>query len=147
MNKWLILHPNPFCNQVIAMRRTSSPLAMLALALVLAGPEGALAENAHGEAYGNIVLHAAGGPKRIFVGASASPSNALGRALRRNVPVYRRAGGPAVISPAADPLVICTIPGPMRRCDAPIVLRGLGYRYGLDRDESAILAHPGCDGT
>lgn len=105
----------------------------------------ALADNGtYGDEYGNVIMHQAGGPKIIFVGSRAAKSDIVGQEARRNTPVYKRASGPSVIYPAADPLVVGVIPAPNTSCDAPIVIKGLSYRYGLDRNEIAILEHPGC---
>jgi hypothetical protein len=120
-------------------------VALLALTLPLGVAGNALAnDNIYGDEYGNVILHEAGGPKIIFVGAKAARSDVIGQEIRRNTPVYKRASGPSVIYPAADPLVAGVIPAPNTSCDAPIVIQGLSYRYGLDRNEIAILEHPGC---
>lgn len=105
----------------------------------------ALADNGtYGDEYGNVVMHEAGGPKIIFVGSGAAKSDVTGQDVRRTTPVYKRAAGLSVIYPPADPLVVDVIPAPNTGCDAPIVIKGLSYRYGLDRNEIAILEHPGC---
>lgn len=101
-------------------------------------------ENTYGDEYGNVIMHEAGGPKIIFVGSRAAKSDVIGQQVRRNTPVYKRASGPSVIYPSADPLVVDVIPAPNTGCDAPIVIQGLSYRYGLDRKAIAILEHPGC---
>lgn len=119
--------------------------ALLVFALPLALPGLATAKDrAYGDEYGNVILYEADGPKIIFVGASAAKSDVMGQEIRRNTPVYKRANSPSVIYPASDPLVVDTIPAPNTSCDAPIVIKGLSYRYGLDRNEVALLAHPGC---
>ncbi|UGY10015.1 hypothetical protein [Phyllobacterium pellucidum] len=126
-----------------------SSVASVALALLLvpqlAAANGNNASNAYGDEYGNVVLHEEGGPKIIFVGASAAKSDTLGRDIRRQVPVYKRGKGPAVISPVSDPRVVGTVPPPNTGCDSPLVIQGRGYMYGLDWDETPVIAHPGCE--
>ncbi|MBA8877965.1 hypothetical protein [Phyllobacterium myrsinacearum] len=100
--------------------------------------------DAYGDEYGNVIVQDPDGPKMIFVGAAAVKSDTLGRELRKQVRVYKRAKGPAIISPPADPYVIGVIPAPNTGCDAPIVVRGRGYMYGIDRGEIPILGIPGC---
>lgn len=126
-----------------------SSVASVALALLLvpqlATANGNNASNASGDEYGNVVLHEEGGPKIIFVGASAAKSDTLGRDIRREVPVYKRGKGPAVISPVSDPRVVGTVPPPNTGCDSPLVIQGRGYMYGLDWNETPVIAHPGCE--
>jgi hypothetical protein len=103
------------------------------------------AGNSFGDEYGNIVYYEAGGSKIIFVGGAAAQSDVVGRRIRSEVPVYRRGGKqPAIISPPADPMVIGVIPPPNTSCDSPIMVKGLGYQYGIDRNSTIILGHPGC---
>ncbi|WP_336440365.1 hypothetical protein [Phyllobacterium sp. CCNWLW11] len=129
------------CLEVCFMLRTS----LLVLSVLSGLPGIAFADgNTYGDEYGNVIMQEAGGPKIIFVGSRAAKSDVIGRDVRRTKPVYKRASGPSVIYPAADPLVVGVIPAPNTSCDAPIVIKGLSYRYGLDRNEIAILGHPGC---
>lgn len=102
--------------------------------------------NSYGDEYGNVILHEPGGSKIIFVGAAAVKSDKLGRDIRRQVPVYKRGKGPSVISPVSDPLVVGVVPAPNTRgCNSPFVIRGRGYMYGLDRNETPVLGNPGCE--
>ena len=124
-------------------------LASAALSIGLAAPAFAEnrinASNSYGDEYGNIVYYESGGSKIIFVGGAAAKSDVIGKQIRREVPVYRRGGKqPAIISPPADPIVIGVIPPPNTSCDSPIMVKGLGYQYGIDRNSTIILAHPGC---
>lgn len=125
-------------------------VASMGLALVLAASQVAAANdinssNTYGDEYGNVILHEAGGPKIIFVGASAAKSDGLGRDIRRQVPVYRRAKGPSVVSPVSDPVVLGVVPAPNTGCNSPILIQGRGYMYGLDRNETPVIGHPDCD--
>lgn len=100
--------------------------------------------DAYGDEYGNIVVQDPSGPKMIFVGSTSAKSDALVQELRRKVPVYKRGRGPAIISPPGDPYVVGVIPAPNTSCDSPIVIRGRGYMYGIDRNETPVLGLPGC---
>ncbi|MBZ9656526.1 hypothetical protein [Phyllobacterium lublinensis] len=127
---------------------TCSVLASLALVTSsqLAAADGFNPGNSYGDEYGNVILHEPGGPKIVFVGAAAARSDKLGRDIRRQVPVYKRGKGPAVISPVSDPLVVGVVPAPNTGgCNSPFVIQGRGYMYGLDRNETPVLGHPGCD--
>ena len=124
--------------------------ASVAVLLALAAPGIATANDinagdAYGDEYGNVVLHTEGGPKIIFVGARAVKSDELGRDIRRKVPVYKRGEGPAVITPVSDPRVLGAVPAPNTGCDSPMVIQGRGYMYGLDRNETPVIGHPGCE--
>jgi hypothetical protein len=124
-------------------------VATAALSFGLAAPADAdnriNAGNSFGDEYGNIVYYETGGSKIIFVGAAAAKSDVVGRRIRSEVPVYRRGGKqPAIITPPADPMVIGVIPPPNTSCDSPIMVKGLGYQYGIDRNSTIILGHPDC---
>jgi hypothetical protein len=127
-----------------------SVVASMGLALILTAPQIAAANdinrgNSYGDEYGNVILHEVGGPKIIFVGASAAKSDVLGREIRRQVPVYKRGKGPAVISPVSDPVVLGVVPAPNTGCNSPFLIQGRSYMYGLDRNETPVIGHPGCD--
>lgn len=131
-------------------RLVRSVVASMALTFALTTPQIAAANdikrsNSYGDEYGNVILHEAGGPKIIFVGASAAKSDTLGREIRRQVPVYKRGKGPSVISPVSDPVVLGVVPAPNTGCDSPIVIQGRSYMYGLDRNETPVIGHPSCD--
>jgi hypothetical protein len=131
-------------------RLVRSVVASMGLTFALTIPQIAAANdikrsNSYGDEYGNVILHAAGGPKIIFVGASAAKSDTLGREIRRQVPVYKRGKGPSVISPVSDPVVLGVVPAPNTGCDSPIIIQGRSYMYGLDRNETPVIGHPGCD--
>ncbi|ATU93516.1 hypothetical protein [Phyllobacterium zundukense] len=131
-------------------KATRTVAASMGLALVLtasqiAGANDFNSSNTYGDEYGNVIQHEAGGPKIIFVGSSAAKSDGLGRDIRRQVPVYKRAKGPSVIYPVSDPVVVGVVPAPNTGCDSPFVIRGRSYMYGLDRNETPVIGHPGCD--
>jgi hypothetical protein len=131
-------------------RLVRSVVASMGLTFALTAPQIAAANdikrsNSYGDEYGNVILHEAGGPKIIFVGASAAKSDTLGREIRRQVPVYKRGKGPSVISPVSDPVVLGVVPAPNTGCDSPIIIQGRSYMYGLDRNETPVIGHPGCD--
>jgi hypothetical protein len=135
---------------VFQKKTTCFVVASMGLALVLtasqiAGANDINSNNTYGDEYGNVILHAAGGPKIIFVGATAAKSDVLGREIRRQVPVYKRAKGPTVISPVSDPIVLGSVPAPNTGCNSPIVIQGRSYMYGFDRNETPVIGHPGCD--
>ena len=135
---------------MVQKRIACSVLASMGLALALAASQVAAANdfnssNTYGDEYGNVIMHEAGGPKIVFVGASAAQSDSLGRSIRRQVPVYKRGKGPSVISPVGDPVVLGVVPAPNTGCDSPLLIQGRGYMYGLDRNETPVIGHPGCD--
>jgi hypothetical protein len=121
----------------------------MALTFVLAAPPLAAAEtssvrNAYGDEYGNVILHEAGGPKIIFVGAASAKSDPMGQEIRRQVPVYKRGKGPAVVSPVSDPRVVDVVPAGNTGCGSITVIQGRGYMYGLDRNETPVIGNPAC---
>ncbi|QND51119.1 hypothetical protein HB779_03830 [Phyllobacterium sp. 628] len=133
---------------MFAFRKHTAALLLCGLS-VLASAHSAGAydinlRDAHGDEYGNIIVQDPNGPKMIFVGATAGKSDILGREIRKKVAVYKRAKGPAIISPPGDPYVIGVIPAPNTSCDGPIVVRGRGYMYGINRNEIPVLGLPGC---
>ncbi|UXN65272.1 hypothetical protein N8E89_06215 [Phyllobacterium sp. A18/5-2] len=135
---------------MVQKRIACSVLASMGLALALAASQVAAANdfnssNTYGDEYGNVITHEAGGPKIVFVGASAAQSDSLGRSIRRQVPVYKRAKGPSVISPVGDPVVLGAVPAPNTGCNSPLLIQGRGYMYGLDRNETPVIGHPDCD--
>ncbi|RCW84327.1 hypothetical protein [Phyllobacterium bourgognense] len=118
----------------------------LAISSQIAAAEDFNPGNSYGDEYGNVILHEAGGLKIIFVGAAAAKSDKLGRAIRRQVPVYKRGKGPSVISPVSDPLVAGVVPAPNTGgCNSAFVIQGRGYMYGVDRNETPVLGNPGCE--
>ena len=123
----------------------ASVAALLALVAPPVGANELATGDAYGDEYGNVVLHTEGGPKIIFVGGRAAKSDVLGREIRSEVPVYRRGKGPSVIYPVSDPPVVGVVPAPNTGCDSPFVIRGRGYMYGLDRNETPVIGHPGCE--
>lgn len=144
VNKWLMLRVTRLAAEIVAMFRKSL-FAVLAFALPLIVTGTASADgNAQGDEYGNVILQEAGGPKIILVGQRATRSDVMGQEIRNRTPVHKRAQGISVIYPPSDPLVVDVIPAPDTSCDAPIIVKGLSYRYGLDRNEIAILQHPPC---
>jgi hypothetical protein len=129
---------------------TCSIVASMGLALFLTASQIAAANdinsgNSYGDEYGNVILHEAGGPKIIFVGASAAKSDVLGRDIRKQVRVYKRGKGPSVISPVSDPVVLGVVPAPNTGCNSPLVIQGRSYMFGLDRNETPVIGHPGCN--
>jgi hypothetical protein len=134
---------------MFAFRKHTVALLVSGLSLLAATHNAAAYDidlrDAYGDEYGNVIVQDPNGPKMIFVGATAVKSDALGREVRKNIPVYRRAKGPAIISPPGDPYVVDVISAPNTSCDGPIVVRGRGYRYGIDRNETPVLGLPGCE--
>jgi hypothetical protein len=130
---------------VLFKSSVASVAIMLSLVPQIAAANDSNAGNAYGDEFGNVILHEEGGPKIIFVGASAAKSDALGRDIRRQVPVYKRGKGPAVISPVSDPRVVATVPPPNTGCDSPMLIQGRSYMYGLDWNETPVIGHPGCE--
>lgn len=127
-----------------------STAASFAALLSVATPQIAHANDlgtgdAYGDEYGNAVLNTEGGSKIIFVGTRAARFDVLGRDIRRQVPVYKRGKGPSVVSPVSDQPVVGVVPAPNTGCDSPLVIRGRGYMYGLDRNETPVIGHPGCE--
>lgn len=133
---------------MFAFRKHTAALLLSGLTVVAATHSAAAYDinlrDAYGDEYGNIIVQDPNGPKMIFVGATAAKSDRLDRELRKKVAVYKRAKGPAIISPPGEPYVVGVIPPPNTRCDGPIVVRGRGYMYGINRGETPILGLPGC---
>ena len=103
------------------------------------------ASNSFGDEYGNVVYYEAGGSKIIFVGGAAAKSDVIGRKIRREVPVYRRGKGPSMIYPVSDPVVLGVVPAPNTGCNSPFLIQGRSYMYGVDRNETPVIGHPGCE--
>lgn len=99
--------------------------------------------SAYGDANGNLVMRGRGGEKIIIVGG-AGKANILAKQIGRAVPVAARASGPQVSGPPLDPHVVKLIDTRSDACNAPVVLRGRSFMYGIDRNVTPGLGQPGC---
>jgi len=125
------------------------PAALMAAAFFAPSLAGAASlddlrvNSAYGDSHGNLVIYGNGGEKIIVVGG-AEKAGILAGAIGRPVPVSSRAPGPEVVGPPLDPHVIALIDTRSDACGAPVVLRGRSFMYGIGRNVTPALGHPGC---
>lgn len=99
--------------------------------------------SAYGDSRGNLVVYGNGGEKIIVVGG-ADKAGILAEAIGRPVPVAARSAGPEIVGPPLDPHVVALIDTRSEACNAPVVLKGRSFMYGIDRNVTPALGHPGC---
>jgi len=98
---------------------------VLTLALLLAATPALAHEHVYADAFGNLVIEAASGYKRIIVGEGA-------RARELEEAIGARE--PRVVYDGHHPV-----------CLGTVVYRGRAYMYGVDRGSTVVLPGPACN--